>query len=281
MKQFHIPSNALGLVENYKFRSYERVEYTPSVASYEHTHTFTEIFLITSGKGVFQTRDGQTPVRKGMLIINSPGIPHTEHSTGEIPLSYAVFAVENFKFSLPDSTRTKTFFFDFSAQFDKLFHLLAVIEDEYMKKTQFWQFSIANAFNQFMLILLRNTHLVAKPFDSSPTPNLPSRIQEFLDANYQENITLDNLAASFYLNKFYLAHAFKKQFGISIMQYLTELRCTEAKKLLETTDLSITQIAMCVGFNTSSHFSESYKTQMGESPAQTRRNLYAKNTKKV
>ena len=274
MRQFHIPSTALGLVENYKFRSYERTEYTSNLTAYEHSHSFTEIFLITSGKGVFLTKDGQTPIHKGMLIINSPGVPHTEYSSEENPLSYAVFAVENFKFSMPDSARAKTFFFDFSAHYEKLFQILAVIENEFVKKPPLWQLSIANAFNEFMLILLRNTQLVAMPYDTSANPNLPSRIQAFLHSNYQDNITLDNLSATFFLNKYYLAHTFKKKFGISIIQYLTDLRCTEAKKLLETTDLSITEIAMCVGFNSSSHFSECYKKQMGEAPAQTRRKLH-------
>ena len=83
------------------------------------------------------------------------------------------------------------------------------------------------------------------------------------------------LSEHFYLNKFYLAHAFKKKYGVTIMRYLNELRCAEAKRLLESTDLSITQIAICVGYNSSSHFSDSYKKIMGEAPAYTRKKLYA------
>jgi transcriptional regulator GlxA family with amidase domain len=76
------------------------------------------------------------------------------------------------------------------------------------------------------------------------------------------------------LNKYYIAHAFQKKYGVSIVKFLNTVRCNEAKKLLETTDLSITEIAISVGFNSSSHFTETYKKIIGETPAQTRKRFY-------
>ena len=192
---------------------------------------------------------------------------------GDAPFSYAVFSVENLTFTLPKAEQRKTFAFDFSAHFDHLYEMIAVIEREFVEKPPFWQHAIWTEFNSFMIFLLRNTRLITVPFDSSAKPNLPSRIQELLHSCYQENITLERLSEHFYLNKYYLVHAFKKKYGVTIMHYLNELRCMEAKKLLETTDLSITQIAICVGYNSSSHFSDSYKKIMGEAPAHTRKKL--------
>ena len=275
MRQFQILSSQFGLVENYKFRAYERMEFNSATASYEHMHSFTEIFLITSGKGIFHTKDGETPIKKGTIIVNTPNIPHTEYPTGDTTFRCAVFSVENLTFALPNSEQVKTFFFDFSAQFEQLFAMLAVIEREYVEKPPFWQQAILTEFNTFMLFLLRNTSLITVPYDSSSKPNLPNRIQQVLASRYQENITLEMLSEHFYLNKYYLAHAFKKKYGVTIMRYLNELRCAEAKRLLETTDLSITQIAICVGYNSSSHFSESYKKIVGEAPAYTRKKLYS------
>lgn len=275
MRQFQITSAQFGLTDNYKFRSYERVEFNAASTSYDHMHSFTEIFLVTSGKGIFRTKDEEIPLKKGTLIINTPNIPHTEYAVGDVPFSYAVFSVENLTFTLPNAEQDKTFAFDFSAHFDHLYEMLAVIEREFVEKTAFWQNAILTEFNSFMLFLLRNTQLITVPFDSSAKPNLPSRIEIVLRSRYQENITLEMLSEHFYLNKYYLAHAFKKKYGVTIMRYLNELRCAEAKRLLESTDLSITQIAICVGYNSSSHFSDSYKKIMGEAPAYTRKKLYA------
>ena len=275
MRQFQISSGQFGIVDNYKFRAYDRVEFNAATTSYEHMHSFTEIFLITSGKGIFCTKEQEIPLKKGTVLVNTPNVPHTEYAVGDAPFSYAVFSVENLTFTLPDAEKNKTFAFDVSAHFDHLYEMLAVIEREYMEKRPFWQYAISTEFNRFMLFLVRNTQLITVPFDSSAKPNLPSRIQAVLQSCYQENITLETLSEHFYLNKYYLAHAFKKKYGVTIMRYLNELRCLEAKKLLETTDLSITQIAICVGYNSSSHFSDSYKKIIGEAPAHTRKKLYA------
>lgn len=279
MRQFSIPPNQLNNVKTYKLRSYERTEYSKSWKSYEHMHSHTEIFFITNGEGIFHTKEADTPIRRGMIVINTPSVPHTEYSSEARPLSYACFSVDNLSFSLPETSKQKTFFFDFSTHFDWLFHILAVIEYEQAEKPPFWQLSIVNAFNDFMLFLLRNTQLVALPFDSSVKPNLPSRIQAYLQANYQDNITLDKLSEDFFLNKYYIVHAFKKKYGVSIMQYLNQLRCTDAKRLLENTDLSITEIAISVGYNSSSHFTESYKKIIGEAPTATRKKAHTKKHK--
>lgn len=271
MLQFQIPSNQLDNVESYKLRYYDRAEYTGAWKSYEHMHSFTEIFFITDGEGVFHTKDKDTPLHKGMIIINTPSVPHTEYSSESHPLSYAVFAVDNLTFTLPNAAQQRTFFFDFSSHYDALFHSLIVIEHEYAEQPSFWQYAIFNEFNKFMLFLLRNTQLTTLPFDSSAKPNSLSQIRLYLTARYQENITLDRIAELFFLNKYYIAHAFPKKYGVSVMKFLNTVRCTEAKKLLQSTDLSITEIAISVGYNSSSHFTESYKKIIGETPAQTRK----------
>ncbi len=276
MRQFQIPPSQLENIETYQLRFYDRAEYSKNWKSYEHMHSFTEIFFITSGEGVFHTKDGDTPIRKGMIVINTPSVPHTEYSSESNPLSYALFAVDNLTFTLQSTANQKTFFFDFLSSFDFLFNMLAVIERESTEQRPFWQYAIINEFNNFMLFLLRNTQLVTLPFDSQAKPNSLSQIHLYLRSRYQENITLDTLAELFFLNKYYIAHAFQKKYGMSIMKFLNTVRCNEAKDLLQNTDLSITEIAISVGYNSSSHFTESYKKIIGETPAQTRKKFYAK-----
>ena len=276
MRQVQILGSQLDTTDNYKLRLYERTESSGTWKSYEHMHSFTEIFFITSGEGIFRTNDGDTPLHKGMVVINTPSVPHTELSSEKNPLSYALFAVDNLTFTLPNTEQQKTFFFDFSASFDKLQKISEAIEHEYAAKSPFWQYSIKNEFNNFMLFLLKNTQLVSLPFDSSAKPNSLSQIHLYLRSRYQENITLDKLAKLFFLNKYYISHAFLDKYGVSIMKFLNIVRCSEAKKLLETTDMSITQIAISVGYNSSTNFSGSYKKIIGEAPAKTRKRFYKK-----
>ena len=274
MRQFQIPINQLDNSKSYSLRRYERMEYSEDWKEYEHMHSFTEIFFITSGEGVFHTSDGDTPIRKGMIVINTPSVTHTETSSKTNLLSYAVFAVDNLTFTQQKSAPQKTYFFDFSFAFDTIYEMLAVIENEYQQQPPLWEYAINNEFNRFMLFLLRHTNLVTLPFDSFSKPNSLSQIHLYLRAHYQDNITLDVIADLFFLNKYYISHAFQKKYGCSIMKFLNTVRCNTAKELLESTDLSITEIAISVGYNSSSHFTGSYKQIIGETPAQTRRNFY-------
>ena len=57
-------------------------------------------------------------------------------------------------------------------------------------------------------------------------------IKDYLDLHFTEKITLDALAERFYINKFYLTRVFKEQFGLSVTSCLTQLRITQAKRLL-------------------------------------------------
>ena len=183
--------------------------------------------------------------------------------------------IKNFTFFKNNQESQKQLFiFDLSNDFEFLFDVIRVIEDEEMQKRPFWQNAIMNEFNKFMVFVLRKNRLISIPNESKVNPNTMGTIHTFLTSQYQEEITLDKLADFFFLNKYYLAHAYKKKYGISIMKDLNIIRCNEAKTLLKTTNLPISEIALSVGFNSISHFSSTYKSIMNESPQKTRLNHF-------
>lgn len=93
-------------------------------------------------------------------------------------------------------------------------------------------------------------------------------VKAFLDEHYTEKITLDALAASFYIDKFYLSKIFKETYGITINSYIFAKRITQAKRLLRFTELSIDEIGSRVGMNDANYFSRSFKKLEGISPSE-------------
>lgn len=83
----------------------------------------------------------------------------------------------------------------------------------------------------------------------------------------------DQLAAVTHINKYYLAHAFQKEYNISPINYLLRRRITESKALLASTDHSLTQISELVGFSSPSYFSQSFRRLEGMSPIEYRRTV--------
>lgn len=96
-------------------------------------------------------------------------------------------------------------------------------------------------------------------------------VKQYLEQHYQEKISLDLLAEQFYVNKFYMTRIFKKQFGDSIVNYLTHIRITRAKQLLRFTDLSIEKIGQECGLNDVNYFARVFRKVEGTSPGEFRK----------
>lgn len=88
-------------------------------------------------------------------------------------------------------------------------------------------------------------------------------IRKYIDENYEKRITLDDLASRYFINKYYMARAFKEQFDISIMEYLLSVRITEAKNLLRFSDLTAEEIGAKVGIGDVYYFSRVFKKVEG------------------
>ena len=90
---------------------------------------------------------------------------------------------------------------------------------------------------------------------------------KYINENYSEALTLESLAKRFFVSSAYLSRRFKKTTGFSYIEYLVNLRVKKAAEFLETTNRSITEIAVSTGFGSSNHFCKTFKKIMGQSPA--------------
>jgi AraC family transcriptional regulator of arabinose operon len=103
-----------------------------------------------------------------------------------------------------------------------------------------------------------------------PKKQIIKPVKEYLDKNYGEKITLDGLAAQFYINKYYLTKTFKEQYGVSIMAYLLNLRITRAKQLLRFSEKSVEEIGLECGLGAAHYFSQTFKNVEGVPPSKYR-----------
>ncbi|WP_414624491.1 helix-turn-helix domain-containing protein [Calothrix sp. CCY 0018] len=92
-------------------------------------------------------------------------------------------------------------------------------------------------------------------------------VRDYLNDNYAENISLEDLARIVNFSPFYLNRAFRKQIGIPPHKYQNQIRIARAKALL-TSNLSISQVAIKTGFSSQSHFGWHFKRVMGVTPKQ-------------
>jgi AraC-like DNA-binding protein len=95
-------------------------------------------------------------------------------------------------------------------------------------------------------------------------------VRRYIDLHFKESLTLDQLAQEAHMNKYYLSHAFKREYGVSPINYMISRRIEESKYLLAETDLSMSQIAQLLGFCSLSYFSQVFRRSQNISPMEFR-----------
>ncbi len=97
------------------------------------------------------------------------------------------------------------------------------------------------------------------------------RIAQFISEHHQESLTLANIAKAAGLNANYASSVFKRNFSMTILEYLTQHRIAHAQRLLATTKLGVLQIVFESGFQSSSQFYLAFKRATQVSPLEYRR----------
>ena len=130
---------------------------------------------------------------------------------------------------------------------------------------------------QMMAVHLARAHSVqSRPTTLPPIPTVSHQrmrqLIEFIEANLDQPLTLDAMAAQVGISPLYLARAFKAAVGQSPHQYVLARRIERAKELLRNTEIPIIDVALSVGFSSQSHLSHWMIRHTGVSPGVYRRN---------
>lgn len=238
--------------------------------SIPHTHSYAELFYIVGGDGQFQVEEELYAVKADQLVIVNPNVLHTEVSYESRPLEYIVLGIEGLELSAKNEDG-RFCILNFQSGGDILTCLQHILRES--QKRQEGYETVCQAYLEILVVrLMRNTRLAVSPV---PVDKRVSRqcaqIRRYIDTHYKESLTLDQLAMQAHVNKYYMAHAFKKEYGMSPIQYLVQRRIEESQYLLRETDLSLAQISRLLGFSSASYFSQSFGKAVGVSPMEYRK----------
>lgn len=99
------------------------------------------------------------------------------------------------------------------------------------------------------------------------------QICQFIDENFDANLSLGSISNDFFLSSSYLSSLFKKGTGITITHYIESVRMEQAKQLLQNYALSINDIALSVGYSDPNYFGKVFKKHILLTPTQFRSEL--------
>ena len=98
--------------------------------------------------------------------------------------------------------------------------------------------------------------------------------KQYISAHLHEPLQLSDIARRLYLSTAYFSRLFKEKTGMTFSEYLAGCRVERARRLLATTDLSVSEVAAAIGYQEANSFSRLFKTRTGQTPSDYRASLH-------
>ena len=144
---------------------------------------------------------------------------------------------------------------------------------EFNRRYRGYSWTIRLKLIELLITVVRDKKFTIPIRSEMGQPLSNSHIQDvllYLEADYMNRITIEDILQFCPLSRSHFHSLFKKETGMTFIQYLNSLRCDKAGKLLITTDDTILDISLKTGFNNLSHFCHTFKDVTGIPPARYR-----------
>ena len=237
-------------------------------------HSYTELYYITRGSGEFFIDKTLCPLQTHDFVIINPNVKHQLLSYEENDLEAIVIGMDGIFFTPNEFTDMNSSLYMKKSLKDNYsnisFYFKSILRE--VKKMDYnYEMVCQNLLEVLVTNIIRLTQCTITSTSSARTNKECTFIKRYIDHHFAESISLDYLAKMTHMNKYYMVHAFNEYIGYSPINYLIEKRISESKRLLETTNDSIAQIASKVGFSSQSYFSQVFKKSTQMTPNEYRK----------
>lgn len=245
-------------------------------------HKEIEIMLVTEGEGYILYDAVELNIKKGDVVVINSNVVHVVVGRPLVAFNFVIVGEEFFQ---QNGLCFETFYFSPVVNDDKirmLYEELNIDMKEYRKckgdKIDLSPMIYAKLrCNLLGLIIDLCTRYNINKNDVAGAGNRKNlrhikKAMEYICNNFSEPITLDEISEKTGISKYYLAREFKRCTGQTIFHYLNFIRCKHAERLMKL-GTSVTDAALDSGFATPPYFTKTYKSVMGRSPSEFKKNM--------
>lgn len=256
--------------------SYIETEYKPT-GEHSHFHNEYSIVYVTSGVHKFENPSAIHEISKGTIrIIN----PYEQHKTLDSKWSYINFMLtrEYINFIMKNSFNSSLENIEFipTIKDEKATELFLELNSSIvLKNTSLMEIDInAISFIEYLISNYSLNKLVRNKvcIEEKPSIEITEEVKKYIEKNFKEKITLDDIAEDLRINKFLFLSEFKKRIKMTPYQYLLITRANHAKELI-LKNVSLNEVAYECGFSDQSNMIKNFKKVYNYTPSIVQKNI--------
>lgn len=257
-----------------------------------HSHSFFEMCYVISGTCSHHLLSDRNKVslslNTGDILIIPPAVKHSLTMNSDSIVVNILIRQSTFKSALLSNLPSDTILYNFflntlyaqdksryilcrSGERSSLTDIFYSIAETYCNNLLYANNIIDQLLSIFFSIMLRDySSFIEFAGENTPCMELIPSILQYMETNYS-HINIQDIADHYGFNSSYLGQMFKKSTGSTLVDALISLRISKAKKLLETSILSVELITEMIGYADTTHFIRVFKKLTGLTPLQYRK----------
>lgn len=230
-------------------------------------HENIELLYFTVGLGQINCNSVVYDVKKGDLIVVNSNLLHSARTTSH--LEYYCLIVDS-TFLAANGISVEEIEFDTFVRSEAVSSLYKQVVEELLSESPYRVAGARARILELVVHLARNHSASTSPKAKNRTAtdeNIKLAIG-YIKSHFAQRLTLDEIADEVNLSKYYFAREFKKTTSMTVVAYINEIRCRNARSMLLSKKYSISEVAAKCGFENNSYFSKTFKSVMGCLPSE-------------
>jgi len=238
----------------------------PNYAVHRNIHNSYLLIVMMAGALNFQTRRQRGTIRVGQALLLDCNLPHSYQAQGKCSFTFIHF----------DGAQSRDIFEHINRSSGSVIRLtdstrMHELVGEllgYMRDDRRVNESQTSAMLYGILMVLMQASGVSG--EGAIGNSIVDQAIDYIQSHLAENLTVETIAANAGYSPSYFSHVFHKETGVSPYHFVVKSRMDYAMQLLQTTRLSVQDIAFQVGFNSIANFCYAFRKEKGMSPHEYR-----------
>ncbi len=270
--------------------------YKPRFAPRPETYDFSQIFLILEGDGIYTTEHGSYPFSSGMMIYRPANHTSTyEWISENVRFGLISLVCDSEAMDVIGDAPIPLFGEEKAALYDLIRTSARVCEDlrenDEMIGMRFKPDTpdvvldfLSSSIERFLCMLYCRLRGVTLLIDESQKANryidestFIESVKKYLEDHVTEALTVSRICTEFGMSQTTLMKKFRRETGQGIIDYFTNQKISEAKRLIRTTSQSFAEIAEHLSFTSPNYFSRVFKAREGITPTEYSKSVSKRN----